>query len=84
MNGYMENGDKLTAGQCIKNTNGNLLSMEADGNLVVYQGSSAVHQAFTLGNSGAFAKFQADGNFVVYALGGVQPKWGLDPRWDPT
>jgi hypothetical protein len=42
------------------------LSMQTDGNLVVYGGNTARWAANTWGSSDAYASLQDDGNFVVY------------------
>jgi hypothetical protein len=52
------------------------LAMQSDGNLVMYQGSTAVWYTGTAANCGANqcrAAFQSDGNFVVY--NGSTPLW---------
>ncbi len=44
-----------------------LLSMQSDGNLVIYQGSKALWASNTGGSGATTAQFQNDGNFVIYA-----------------
>ena len=72
----MDNNNELTAGECIKAPNGDLLSMQSDGNLVAYRGSSAISNTETFGNNGAKAAFQGDGNLVVYSSDG-HALWAL-------
>lgn len=62
-------GTKIVAGQGLKSDYGNNwhLSMQSDGNLVTYNGSSSSWQTDTDGNPGAYASLQTDGNFVVYS-----------------
>lgn len=43
------------------------LSMQRDGNLVLYAGSTPVWHTHTYGNPGAYAIMQDDGNFVIYS-----------------
>ena len=43
-----------------------LIEQATDGNLVVYEGSTALWSASTSGHAGAYAVMQGDGNFVVY------------------
>ncbi|MFD8789744.1 trypsin-like serine protease [Streptomyces vinaceus] len=58
------------------------LSMQADGNLVMYHNSGgegkggALWSSNTYGNPGAYAIMQADGNFVVYTKTGGDGKGG--------
>ena len=47
------------------------LVMQGDGNLVEYQGGSALWSTKTQGNPGAHAVMQTDGNLVVYRTDGV-------------
>ncbi|MHB8295476.1 MAG: hypothetical protein ACYDH5_12780 [Acidimicrobiales bacterium] len=49
------------------------LTMQSDGNLVQYDGGSAIWASGTGGNSGAgvYAHFQTDGNLVLYTASGV-------------
>lgn len=52
---------------------GSYLSMQTDGNLVLYTTSGVVQWASnTSGNTGATATLQGDGNFVVYSTGGTE------------
>jgi len=50
------------------------LVLGGDGNLVLYEGSTALWAANIAGKSGTTAIMQGDGNFVVYTAGGT-PVW---------
>lgn len=50
------------------------LVLGGDGNLVLYQGSTALWSAKTSGKGGTVAYMQGDGNFVLYTAGG-SPVW---------
>ncbi|MGW6822991.1 trypsin-like serine protease [Streptomyces sp. NPDC055005] len=58
------------------------LSMQADGNMVIYHNSggegkgAALWSSNTYGNAGAYAVMQADGNFVIYTKTGGDGKGG--------
>jgi hypothetical protein len=57
----------LTAGQQLTSPGGGYrLSMQADGNLVEYSGSTALWASATNG-TGSYAVMQGDGNLVVYS-----------------
>lgn len=61
----------LTAGQQIFSPNGNYrLTMQGDGNLVLYGPAGAIWATGTL-VAGSSASFQADGNLVVYSGSGA-------------
>lgn len=65
-------GQQLTSGQSLRaNIGDHLLSMQADGNLVHYQGGFVLFHTRTNGNPGARAVMQQDGNFVVYTVANV-------------
>ena len=67
-------GEMLLAGQSI-GTGRDVLTMQADGNLVLYApGSIPVWASNTPGHGGAQLVMQADGNLVVAAPGG-RPLW---------
>jgi hypothetical protein len=56
-------------------TSGNVVAMQTDGNLVMYNSSNvAVWETITDGNPGAFLNRQEDGNLVVYSSGS-SPLW---------
>ena len=60
---------------CAQDTGKACLTMQSDGNLVVYDERGAPRWASnTAGRPGSVAAFQGDGNLVVYAPGG-QPIW---------
>jgi hypothetical protein len=46
------------------------LAMQADGNLVIYQGSTPIWNTGTWGLGPSFAVIQTDNNFVVYTNSG--------------
>lgn len=48
-------------------TNADRVSMQTDGNLVIYKGSKAMWQSRTPGTSNVYATLQNDGNFVLYS-----------------
>lgn len=59
----------MQPGDFITSPNGRfVLTMQSDGNLVIYSGRRAMWSSNTYGNYGAYAKFQNDGNFVIYSL----------------
>lgn len=61
-------GDYLRSGQNIYSPEANsVLRMQEDGNLVLYNNFSAIWQARTSGNPGAYMVVQGDGNVVVYS-----------------
>ncbi|MFD8479748.1 hypothetical protein [Kitasatospora sp. NPDC059673] len=68
-------GDTLKPGDSLK-VGYSTLSMQTDGNLVLYLTADngkqlqALWSSKTWGNNGAYAVMQADGNFVVYKQGG--------------
>lgn len=71
------------------NTNGqgaNLLSMQNDGNLVIYKRINGNHTVLwasnTNGNPGAFLAIQDDGNVVIYAPdgGGMKAIWATGTK----
>ncbi len=51
------------------------LVMQADGNLVLYQGGTALWSSRTVGAGGTTAIMQGDGNFVVYQDGMKAAVW---------
>lgn len=67
-------GETLSAGQALVATNGEQLSMQADGNLVVYGPHGALWQAGTAHSGSTYLVVQTDGNVVLYAPGN-RPTW---------
>lgn len=65
--GVLRPGQALVAGEYV-------LSMQGDGNLVIYRGGRAEWATRTDRNPGAFLAFQTDGNAVVYSSAG-RPLW---------
>ena len=69
-------GQGLVAGRFLSNVGqgGNCsftATMQADGNFVIYRGTTPLWSSNTSGNSGAKLLFQSDGNLVVYKANGV-------------
>jgi len=63
----MAGGQGLYPGQSLFSCDGRFhLILQNDGNLVLYQGSTALWSSSTAGRSSAVAIMQADGNFVIY------------------
>jgi hypothetical protein len=57
------------------------VDMQADGNLVAYNGSGPAFQSNTANNPGAFLRMQDDGNLVIYgSAGGVLWSTGTNAR----
>jgi hypothetical protein len=65
----------LTANQSLASCNGDYsLIMQSDGNLVLYQGGTALWASNTVGSGADEAILQGDGNFVLYTSSGT-PVW---------
>ena len=65
----------LTANQSLASCNGDYsLIMQGDGNLVLYQGGTALWASNTVGSGADEAILQGDGNFVLYTSSGT-PVW---------
>jgi len=65
--GTLRTGAKLYPGRTVLSSNrAYRLTMQADGNLVLYRWSTALWSTQTHGKNGAVAVMQADGNFVLY------------------
>ncbi|GEM_PF-5122051 len=72
---------RLHHGQSIVSSNGQYrLTMQSDGNLVMYDGNGRVRYHFA--GSGAVAIMQTDGNFVEYTLFGT-PVWNTQTWGNP-
>jgi hypothetical protein len=67
----------LSRGQSLSSCNGRLrLTMQNDGNLVLYRnGTQAIWATNTAGSNAYVAVMQADGNFVLYRDGDDLPLW---------
>jgi hypothetical protein len=69
--GTLTANQELTANQSLTSCNGDYtLIMQGDGNLVLYQGSTALWASNTAGTAADEAIMQGDGNFVVYTSSG--------------
>jgi hypothetical protein len=65
----------LTTGQSLASCNGDyVLDMQGDGNLVLYQGGTALWASNTSGSAADEAIMQGDGNLVLYTSAG-SPAW---------
>jgi hypothetical protein len=65
----------LTANQSLASCNGDYtLIMQGDGNLVLYQGGTALWASGTVGSGADEAIMQGDGNLVLYTSSGT-PVW---------
>jgi hypothetical protein len=75
--------NSLQPGQTLVSCDGRftLVEQSTDGNLVVYEGSTALWSASTAGSPGAYAVMQSDGNFVVYL--GSTPLWSSGTAGNP-
>ncbi len=63
----LQAGQSLTPGSSMYAAGGQLrLSMQTDGNLVVYRDRTVLWYSHTWGSTGAYALMQTDGNLVVY------------------
>jgi len=76
-------GLNLNAGQSIHSGDGRFqLSMQTDGNLVLYGPGGALWSSQTAGSGATLAAFQADGNLVVYTPA-MQPLWASNTSGNP-
>ncbi|MEI6623832.1 MAG: hypothetical protein WCP28_18215, partial [Actinomycetes bacterium] len=60
-------GEMLTAGQQLRSPNHNWVVMQADGNLVSYDGANNARWSSQTSGNGNWAIMQPDGNLVVYS-----------------
>jgi hypothetical protein len=81
--GTLTANHELTANQSLTSCNGDYtLTMQGDGNLVLYQGSTALWASNTAGTAADEAIMQGDGNFVVYTSAG-SPLWASGTAGNP-
>jgi hypothetical protein len=70
--GALSANQQLTVNQSVLSCNGSYtLVLGGDGNLVLYQGSTALWASGTAGKASANAIMQGDGNFVIYSTSGA-------------
>ena len=80
--GTLTDNHELTADQSLASCNGDYsLDMQGDGNLVLYQGGTALWASNTSGSSADEAILQGDGNFVLYTSAG-SPVWSSGTAGD--
>jgi hypothetical protein len=73
--GELTANQELTASQSLASCNGDYtLIIQGDGNLVLYQGGTALWASNTAGSAADEAIMQGDGNLVLYASSGT-PVW---------
>ena len=73
--GTLTASHQLAAGQSLTSCNGDYaLDLQGDGNLVLYQGGTALWASNTSGSGADEAVMQGDGNFVLYTSAGA-PLW---------
>jgi hypothetical protein len=73
--GALTANQKITVNQSVLSCDGRFkLVLGGDGNLVLYQGSTALWASNTAGKASADAIMQGDGNFVIYSTSG-SPIW---------
>jgi LysM repeat protein len=66
----LQAGQNLAVGQSLESSNGYVLTLQSDGNLVLNDGSQVVWAAGTNGSGATSANLQDDGNFVLYSPSG--------------
>ncbi|ETA71052.1 lectin [Actinospica robiniae] len=80
--GQMTGNQQITVNQSITSCDGRFqLILGGDGNLVLYQGSTALWASGTAGQASAKAIMQGDGNFVIYNASG-SPLWASNTAGD--
>lgn len=73
-------GERLYGGEYLLSDDGRfVLTMQEDGNLVIYHKDRHYWNSKTQGNPGAFAQLQGDGNFVIYSSSN-KPLWHTNTR----
>jgi hypothetical protein len=80
--GELTANQELTSNQSLASCNGDYtLIMQGDGNLVLYQGGTALWASGTVGSGADEAIMQGDGNFVLYTSSGT-PVWASGTAGD--
>jgi len=80
----MRPGDVLLPGQGIRSASGRYVFIyQGDGNLVLYDGGTALWASDTFGRPLGVCIMQGDGNLVIYAPTGRNPIWSSDTWHDP-
>lgn len=79
MGDRLQDGEKLEVGQSLTSKNGAYrVTLQDDGNLVLYSGDEAVWSTETNGQNVVRAEVQKDGNFVLYTPD--KPVWHSDTK----
>lgn len=82
VNDTLKPNQVILKGQSLKSANGQyVLTLQSDGNLVMYRGRAAVFATNTVGKPATRAVMQNDGNFVLYA--GKTPLWATGTQGRP-
>jgi hypothetical protein len=82
--GALGQGHALNNGQNLYSCNGQFrLTMQSDGNLVLYAGSQALWASNTYGSGGYVATITSTANFVVYGLSDDGPRWSTGTLGGP-
>jgi hypothetical protein len=80
--GELSANQELTSNESLASCNGDYsLIMQSDGNLVLYEGGTALWASGTVGSGADEAIMQGDGNFVVYTSAG-SPVWASGTAGD--